>query len=267
METDQEGIAAPPGSEGVPLYVRVAASLRTRIYDGEWPVGARLPSFEKLAERYGVALTTVRKAIEMLSAQRLVVSARGCGTTVTARTRDLAQRDLRLAISDPLSLPADHRIDVQSSVRVDTLPEELRGNHRVASGYQRVSKTQSVGPTPYAALDIYIASALFERFPPGAEYRHKLSQLLRDDAGTLIVRSRQEITVTHSDQRIADLLRYPVAAPLVRVRRWRQTADGTVVYAGIVLYRSDLFVWDTTHEEVGEYHYATHVVPDIRPAE
>jgi GntR family transcriptional regulator len=130
-----------------------------------------------------------------------------------------------------------------------------------------VSKTQSVGHTPYAVLDIYVALDIFDRFPPGAEYGQKLSQLLRDDAETRIVRSRQELTITHSDQRTADLLRYPVAAPLVRVRRWRQTADGTVVYAGIVLYRSDLFVWDATHEEAGAYHYATHVVPEIRPVE
>ena len=256
-----------PESEGVPLYVRLAASLRTGILQGEWPVGARLPTFEALAARYGVAMNTVRKAVALLASQQLVVSGRGSGTVVAARSSVLSRRDLRLAISDPLTLADGHRIDVISSRRVPTLPEELRGEARLAPSYQRVFKTQRIGETPYAVLDIYVASAFFARFARGAERRSKMSQLLRADPDARIVRSRQELTVTHSDQSSAALLRYPVAAPLVRVRRWRQTADEVVVYACTVLYRSDLFVWDVTRSEPDVDHFATHLIPEVRPVD
>ena len=47
------------GSDGVPLYLRVAMSLRTRIYRGEWQKGDKLPPFEILSQHYGVAMNTV----------------------------------------------------------------------------------------------------------------------------------------------------------------------------------------------------------------
>jgi DNA-binding transcriptional regulator YhcF (GntR family) len=147
-------------SEGVPLYVRLASSLRTRILQREWKVGDRLPPFDELARRYGVALNTVRKAIEVLSSQGLVASGRGAGTRITT--------------------------------------------------------------------------------------------------------SRQELTVTHADQQVARLLRYPIAAPLVRLRRWRFDRAGLVVYASIVLYRSDLFVWDVVDAEPDADHFQAHIFPNVR---
>ena len=48
-----------PGSDGIPLYVRVASALRARIFQGGWRIGERLPAFEALATQYGVALNTM----------------------------------------------------------------------------------------------------------------------------------------------------------------------------------------------------------------
>ena len=264
MDPVRHPITALPGSEGVPLYVRMAASLRTRIYQGEWPLGARLPAFNALASDYGVALNTVRKAVEQLAAQSLVASGRGSGTRVTARSAALADPALRSAISDPHRLAPDHRIHVLSSRRVAKLPQELRGDYSPAPSYQRVHKTQSVDGMHYAVFDIYLASAVYARFPPRAERSRKLSQMLRGDRKTRVVRSRQELTIAHCDQASAALLHYPIAAPLVRVRRWRESAAGVVVYACTVLYRSDLFVWDTTQDEPDADHFGAHVVPAVR---
>src|SRR5688500_11637572 len=88
-------------AEGVPLYLRVAASLRSRILQGEWKVGDRLPAFDELARIYGVAMNTIRTAVEVLSAQRLVSSGRGLGTRITANAAPLLHPELKAAINDP----------------------------------------------------------------------------------------------------------------------------------------------------------------------
>ena len=266
MQTARHSITDLPGSEGVPLYVRLAAALRARIYQGEWSAGARLPSFEDIAEAYGVALNTVRKAVEQLGDQALVKSARGHGTTVTPQAAALADRTRRAAIADPVRLAPDHRIHVLSSRGVDTLPSDLALDLSLAPAYRHVHKTQSADGVPYAVFDIYVDARVFARFPPRSERGRKLSQMLREDRRTRIVRSRQELTVTHCDPATARLLHYPVAAPLVRVRRWRHTEDGTVVYACNIAYRSDLFVWDTTHAGAEADHFGAHVIPEVRTA-
>lgn len=71
-----------PGAEPRP-YQRVYAHLRGRIENGELAHGAQLPSQPALAAEYGVALLTVRHAIELLRRAGYVSVEHGRGTFVT----------------------------------------------------------------------------------------------------------------------------------------------------------------------------------------
>lgn len=71
-----------PGAEPRP-YQRVYADLRQRIEQGELAHGAQLPSQPALAAEYGVALLTVRHAIELLRRAGYVSVEHGRGTFVT----------------------------------------------------------------------------------------------------------------------------------------------------------------------------------------
>jgi CheY-like chemotaxis protein len=71
-----------PGAEPRP-YQRVHADLRARIDRGELKHGAQLPSQPALAAEYGVALLTVRHAIELLRRAGYVSVEHGRGTFVT----------------------------------------------------------------------------------------------------------------------------------------------------------------------------------------
>jgi CheY-like chemotaxis protein len=71
-----------PGAEPRP-YQRVYANLRARIEQGELAHGAQLPSQPALAAEYGVALLTVRHAIELLRRAGYVSVEHGRGTFVT----------------------------------------------------------------------------------------------------------------------------------------------------------------------------------------
>ena len=53
---------------------QIYALLRAQIDSGELAPGARLPSIVNLAQTYGVALTTVRKALDQLKADGLVIT-------------------------------------------------------------------------------------------------------------------------------------------------------------------------------------------------
>lgn len=64
------------------LYVAVADYLAAQIASGALKVGQRLPSERKLAEMYGVAYMTVRRAMKELRERGVVVSVHGKGTYV-----------------------------------------------------------------------------------------------------------------------------------------------------------------------------------------
>jgi len=70
-----------------PLQVRVADEIRWRIERGEYPPGMKLPTLDELAKENLCSLTVIRKAVDLLKQQGLVVSAQGKGSFVRERAK------------------------------------------------------------------------------------------------------------------------------------------------------------------------------------
>lgn len=68
-----------------PLQVRVADDIRNKIETGEYAGGQQLPTLDEIAGAYLCSLAVVRRAIDLLKAQGLVVTLQGRGTFVRAR--------------------------------------------------------------------------------------------------------------------------------------------------------------------------------------
>src|SRR3954447_7970389 len=66
---------------------QIANKLRAAILTGKFAPGDRLPSQPDLAARYGVARETVKRALDLLRAERLIVSRQGSGAFVRAQTQ------------------------------------------------------------------------------------------------------------------------------------------------------------------------------------
>jgi len=66
--------------QGAPLYQQVKALLIARLADGTWRAGQPLPSEFSLADELGVSQGTVRKALDEMTAENLVVRRQGRGT-------------------------------------------------------------------------------------------------------------------------------------------------------------------------------------------
>jgi GntR family transcriptional repressor for pyruvate dehydrogenase complex len=64
------------------LATNVAEQLRSQIAEGRFGVGDYLPPQKELAERFGVGLSTIREAVQLLSASGLLKSYPGKGTWV-----------------------------------------------------------------------------------------------------------------------------------------------------------------------------------------
>ncbi|BBX36964.1 hypothetical protein MMAGJ_62460 [Mycolicibacterium mageritense] len=67
-----------------PLAAQTAQLLLTRIRDGEWPLGHRLPGETTLAAQLGVGRSTLREAIRELAGKGVLDSRQGAGVFVTA---------------------------------------------------------------------------------------------------------------------------------------------------------------------------------------
>ncbi|MEU3793946.1 TetR/AcrR family transcriptional regulator C-terminal domain-containing protein [Streptomyces fructofermentans] len=75
-----------PGASDGPPYLRIVASIRRRIEDGELVPGDRVPSTREIARDWGVALATATKALTTLRLEGLVEARPRIGTVVAATT-------------------------------------------------------------------------------------------------------------------------------------------------------------------------------------
>lgn len=73
-----------------PLYARIKDRLMQRLLRGEWSPGMLLPSETALAAEYGVSQGTLRKALDALAAERLVIRRQGRGTVVAKHDNERA---------------------------------------------------------------------------------------------------------------------------------------------------------------------------------
>ncbi len=72
----------------MPIYQRLAETLRSTIVDKKWRPGDRLPSEKELAVQYSVAPGTARQAISQLTEEGILVRRHGSGTFVRKPTFD-----------------------------------------------------------------------------------------------------------------------------------------------------------------------------------
>ena len=93
-----EGGASPASSGGAggsptfsPLYQQIKTLILQSLQAGEWKPGEAIPSEMDLAARFRVSQGTVRKAIDELAAENLVVRRQGKGTFVATHAEQHVQ--------------------------------------------------------------------------------------------------------------------------------------------------------------------------------
>ena len=90
---------APPSFR--PLYEQIKTLLTQSLIAGEWHPGEAIPSEQELAQRYRVSQGTVRKAIDALAAENILVRRQGKGTFVATHNEEtIKRRFLRLTSTE-----------------------------------------------------------------------------------------------------------------------------------------------------------------------
>src|SRR5690606_24392950 len=73
---------------GVPLYQQVKQVVLAALAEGEWKQGEAIPSERELASRFQVSIGTLRKAIDELAVDNILVRHQGRGTFVAIHNRN-----------------------------------------------------------------------------------------------------------------------------------------------------------------------------------
>jgi GntR family transcriptional regulator len=224
-----------------PLYQQIKALLLESLRSGEWRPGEAIPSEIDLAARFKVSQGTVRKAIDELSAENLLVRRQGKGTFVaTHGERQVRFRFLRLAPDSGEPVLVERQLLDFKRVRAGA---EIARALDLKSGdpLVMIKRLLVFGGDPVVLEEVWLPGNLFKGLTPAAVTEHKgaLYNLFETQFGTRMVRAEEKLKAVAADAASAGSLAVPAGHPLLAVERVSFTYSDRPVEWRRGLYKTD----------------------------
>lgn len=211
-----------------PLYKQVYSLLVQRIAEGTWKPAEALPSEQALAGELGVSQGTVRKAMDALAAENLILRRQGKGSYVAEHTQEHALfRFFRL--SRPA--PGGERITPQlgtekSSRRPANEAERARLNLRKNAQVVELRRTRLIDDVPKVVEKIILPLSVFPGIDKQEALPNTLYSLYQGVYGVSISVAREELRAVLANKRDAKELRLEPGTPLLQIDRIAIALDG-----------------------------------------
>jgi len=197
-------------------------ALEARLANGEWKPGEPIPAELALAARFKVSHGTVRKAVDSLAKDNLVVRRQGKGTFVATHTEEHAShfRFLRIRRDDGIDeYPASRIVDLRrgrASAEVARALALKAGDPVVL--LRRLLLYQGV---PAILDEITLPGALFRGLTRERVDAHQGSMysFFETEFGVRMLKAQESLRAVSADASTAALLRVPAGTPLLAVDR------------------------------------------------
>lgn len=221
----QPDFAAPAFS---PLYQQIKGLILKSLQGGEWKPGEAIPSEMDLAARYRVSQGTVRKAIDELAADNLLVRRQGKGTFVDTHAEKHAHyRFLKLVPNSYEASgnqssegPADRQITECKRIRATADIAKLL-NIRTGDPVWQVQRVLSFSGVPTILEDIWLPATPFKGLTAErlADYNGSMYALFETEFGVRMVRAVEKIRAEPANLLHSLLLKIELNTPLLCVER------------------------------------------------
>lgn len=241
------GVATASTPAFSPLYQQIKALILQSLQAGEWKPSAAIPSEMDLAVRYKVSQGTVRKAIDELAAENLLVRRQGKGTFVaTHAEQQVRYRFLRLIPNSgnmQSEGPAERRIVDCKRVRASVEVAKALAI-RPGESVLQVRRVLSFASVPTILEDLWLPGAPFKGLTAERLRAHQgpMYALFETEFGVRMVRADEKIRAVLPDVEQCTLLKINAHTPLLSVERIAYTYNDVAMEL-----RRGLYLTDTHH--------------------
>ena len=204
-----------------PLYRQIKGLIVHSLEAGEWHPGDSIPSEAELAARFGVSQGTVRKAIDEMAAENLLVRRQGKGTFVASHNDPRSFfRFLRL-------VPDNGELGQSQSVPLECWRAKAGADVARVLGLETgasviiVRRLIKFDERPVVVDEIYLPGDLFQDLGMDVlrTFDKSIYSLFEERYGVRMVRAEERIRAVAADRMSADLLGVAEGSPLLSVER------------------------------------------------
>lgn len=241
----EQATGLSPGTPAFsPLYQQIKSLILNSLRVGEWKPGEAIPSEMDLAARFRVSQGTVRKAIDELAGDNLLVRRQGKGTFVATHAEQQVQYRFLKLMPDHGDLASEgpaqrHIVDCKRLRAPADVARALA--LRAGDAVLQVRRVLSFGDQPTILEDLWL---------PGAPFKGLTADRLRDSHGPMyalfetefgvrMVRAEEKIRAVLPDAVQGELLQLAPGTPLLSVERVAFTYHDTPMELRRGLYVTD----------------------------
>ena len=220
-KTDSPQPALPQTDLRLPLYQRLRDEIAYRIARNVWRSGEPIPTEAELAASHGVAIGTVRKAIDALVADGLVERQQGRGTFVRRPRFDRSLfRFFRHLDAEGAQAVPEGRIRARKACRAS---EAVRTALGLETGAQAICllRTRLVEGRPILSEEIWLPALRFAPLlnAPLPEIGDLLYPAYERLCGEIVARAEETLTVGSANEADGENLGLAQGAPVVLIER------------------------------------------------
>ena len=234
-----------------PLYQQIKALLVQGLQAGEWLPGQAIPSEVELAARFRVSQGTVRKAIDEMATDNVLVRRQGKGTFVATHAEQATQfRFLRLVADDGSAPQLQRRLLECRRMRA---PAEVARLLALAPGEAAVQvrrlllaremASEGAGLRPVVLDDLWLPGTLFKGLTAERlqAWRGPMYRLFEAEFNVHMIRAEEKLRAVAASAADAALLATPKGTPLLSVERLAYTYGDRPVELRRGLYHTEAY--------------------------
>ncbi len=204
-----------------PLYRQIKELMIKSLEAGEWRPGDAIPSEAELAVRFNVSQGTVRKAIDEMAAENMLVRRQGKGTFVATHSDPRSFfRFLRL-VPDNGEL-GNYQSEPFACQQISASPEVAAVLHiDLGSPVVKIERVMRFDGKPVVFDEIFLVGELFEGLSLERlrAFERSLYSLFESVFGVRMIRAEERLRAVEADARNAELLTVEMGSPLLLVER------------------------------------------------
>jgi len=210
-----------------PLYSQVREALVNRLIDGSWPPGFLLPSEQQLAAELGVSQGTVRKALDAMAADNLLVRQQGRGTFV-AEPEDgrMLFQFFRLGSDDGRRTLPDSCVFAVKQAAAGPEEREMLDLPPQAQVW-RIDRTRQMDGRTLIVERITLPADRFADLDQVDPIPNNVYGLYSQQYGLTIARAEEQLKAVAASAADARHLDCPAGTPLMQINRIGYGLDGT----------------------------------------
>ena len=211
-----------------PLYAQVKAIFIRRLADGVWAPGAGLPSEGQLAAEIGVSQGTVRKALDELAAENLLVRRQGRGTFVAEHDeRRILFQFFKLVPDDGVARFPDSTV-LSVVVALADAGERQALDLSPGDDVIRIRRVRALDGAPLVLETVSLPRRLFGGIEAGP-VPNNLYSLYGARYGVTVANAREKLKAVALSAGEAALLAVAPGTPALQVDRLALSLDGAPV--------------------------------------